>query len=142
MMIKTENKKVEINEENPYVLIATYGTLRLNQNNYNNILKGNSEHLGTYKSEKKFQMFGKHAGFPIVTTNGNTAIEYDLFRVTDPLTLRRLHRLEGCTGEIDNPQNWYNLLEINTEHGPAYMYVQHEQFNEEDIIESGNWLDK
>jgi gamma-glutamylcyclotransferase (GGCT)/AIG2-like uncharacterized protein YtfP len=131
--------KIEINEQNPSVLVCCYGTLRVGHGNYRSLLKGVSKFLGTYKTEPAFTMYGKTAGFPIVQPKGSTAIEYDLFEVDDDTVLQRLHRLEGCTGIIGHERNWYDLMEISTPKGKAYMYVQDRDRSEESIIESGNW---
>lgn len=141
MNTQQEQKLIEINEENPYVMIAAYGTLRKSCGNYRAILEGNSEYLGTYLTDKSYTMYGLHNGFPIVCDHGDTAIEYDLFRVTDPQVLRRVHSLEGCTGIPGHSRNWYDIQAIeNEDHGTAYMYVQHQEFEKDNIIESGNWL--
>lgn len=138
-----EYKKVEITDTEKGILIATYGTLRKGHGNWSAILKDRSEFLGTYKTEAKFTMAGKSAGFPIVVDNGNTSIEYDLFRITDPSVLSRCHRLEGFSGYINKPGNWYDMIELeNEEHGTFYMYIQHYEVPKSSIITSGNWNDR
>jgi len=138
METATLSKRIEINEEVPYVLIAVYGTLRKdNRNHY--ILDNKSELLGTTKTEPKFSMFGKRTTFPIVTPNGNTAIEVEVYKIRNNAVLQRLHKLEGFTGEPGHKDNWYEIMEIETEYGPAYMYIQDDIFDEEGLVKSGNW---
>lgn len=138
------NNRIEISEERPYVLVACYGTLRLGQGNWNHILKGNSEHLGTYSTSPEYTMYGRRSGFPVVGTHGSTAITYDLFKVTDNAVVNRLHRLEGSTGIPGDDRNWYDIQPISTEHGEAFIYVQHgrdaEGHGEE--ITTGDWLNR
>lgn len=138
------NKRIEISAERPYVLVACYGTLRLGCGNYNHILKGNSEHLGTYTTSPDYTMYGRHSGFPVVGTHGSTAITYDLFKVTDNDTVSRLHSLEGCTGIPEHPRNWYDIRPISTEHGEAFIYVQHGEHASEhgEEITNGDWLNR
>lgn len=140
-MNKGKEGRVEINESNPRVIVGTYGTLRLNQRNWGWILKGNSEFLGTYKTEPIFTMSGKGHGFPIVYTEGNTPITIDLFAITDKNTLEACHSLEQSTGIVGDKNGWYKLIKLhNEEHGDFYMYVQHGEAD--DVIESGNWLNQ
>ena len=136
--------KIEINEKNPEILLAVYGTLRVNFGNWAHILQNKSEHLGTIKTEPNFTMWGKDYGFPIVTRNGNTSIECDIIKVRVNGVLERVHQLEGCTGIIGHPSNWYDITPIETEFGTAYMYVQDEKENVHrmGLIKSGNWKNK
>lgn len=140
-MVK-ELSKVEINETFPEAILLTYGTLRLNQPNYRHLLEGNSEYLGEFITSPDFVMFGKHSGFPIVCDGGDIAIKCDVFRVTDNDVLQNVHRLEGCTGIPSHPSNWYDIMPIDTPYGQGWMYIQHEEFNSENIIHSGDWLNK
>lgn len=143
MTTETKRKKIEINDENPSVIVCVYGTLRAGHNNHNYILKDNSEYLGTFKTEPRFTMTGRGGGFPIVYDNGNTSIEYEAYRITNPEIVRRCHSLEGFRGEIGHPSNWYDMCEIQNEQlGTCYMYVQHGDFNESSVIKSGNWNEK
>lgn len=140
---KQQQKKIEINSETPKVYIATYGTLRLNEGNWAYRLKDKSKFVGTFKTEARFTMTGKQSGFPIVYDNGDTAIEYDLFEITDNSVLSGCHSLEGCTGIPGNPNNWYDIMAIENEtYGTCYMYVQHGAFNPASVIKSGNWHEK
>ena len=132
-------KKVEIDDVRKFILIAVYGTLRHGRGNWKAYLEHRAELLGTYRTEPKFTMFTT-GGFPIVTTYGDTSIEYEVFKVDSNYTLDRVHRLEGCTGIPGDSRNWYDIMPIETPHGTAYMYVQHDyQGMPDHIIKSGNW---
>lgn len=130
-------KRVQIDENNSRVLACVYGTLRQGYGNWSRILKDNSTLLGTYQSDPQFTMYNT-GGFPIVIDQGDTAIEYEVYEITNRETVERMHRLEGCTGIPDHEQNWYDIQPIETPHGRAYMYIMHEEQNLP-VIESGNW---
>lgn len=136
-------KRVEINDENPHVLIAVYGTLRRGQGNYNAILRDTkSEYLGTHRSEPKYTMFGRRAGFPVVT-NGKSPITYELFKVTEQEVVNNLHSLESCTGIPGDAKSWYDIVPINTPAGMAWMYLQHNfDHGPHSVIPTGDWLHK
>lgn len=139
-----KKNRVEVTKDNPVIKIGVYGTLRVDENNWRHLLKDKSKYLGTYRTEPKFTMVGRHCGFPITFTGGETSIEYDLFEVTDNKVLNSLHNLEGCTG-IENDENgWYKLIRLkNEEHGDFFIYLQHGYGGAEDrVIKSGNWKDK
>ena len=133
-------QRVEINENNPFVLLVVYGTLRLNQGNWEHFLENRSEYLGTFKTEPKYTMYSA-GGFPIVTTEGNTAITCDVFKVINPRVLARIHGLEGFKGCIGDVGNWYDCQPIDTPYGKGYMYVQptyHQSAKY--VIHNGDWL--
>lgn len=134
--------KVEINQENPEILLAVYGTLRVSYQNYDRFLKNKSVYLGTIRTAPKFTMWGKNMYFPIVTTNGDTSIECDIIKIRVNGVLQKIHDLEGCTGIPNHSKNWYNIMPMETEFGTAYMYVQEGEFPEMGIISSGNWKNK
>ena len=132
---------VEINQDCPSVLVAVYGTLRNKCANHS--VLGDSECLGTHRSEKKYSMYGRRAGFPILT-HGNDSIVYEVYKVENPSILKSLHALEGCTGIPGHPSNWYDLEEIETPHGKAYIYIQpnYNPIDPSSIISTGDWLNK
>ncbi len=115
-------QKIEINKENPSVLLCCYGTLLEGFGNYNALLKGRSTYLGTYETKPEYEMYST-GGFPIVTS-GEHSIEIDVFEITDNETLQQVHRLEGCTGIPNDPRNWYNITNIETPHGLGWIYMQ------------------
>lgn len=139
-MENLEQKEIGQKEKKP-ILVACYGTLRVGHGNWRYLLDGRSKHVGTFKTEPKFTMYGKGAGFPVVVDKGTTEIEYDLFEVNEGV-LSSLNGLEGCTGITGDPRNWYDIIDIPTPKGEAKMYVMHTGRGEGSIIESGNWNNK
>ena len=134
--------RIEINENNPKVYLAVYGTLKTGRGNWMRYLKDKSKVLGTFKTEPKFTMY-TNGGFPIVVDQGETAITYELVEVDNNNVLNSIHRLEGCTGIPKNDQNWYDIQKIdNQEHSDKeiYMYMMHTPQRLR-IIESGNFDD-
>lgn len=141
-MVTTQlQERIEINEEHPTRLVAVYGTLREGHGNWAAILKGNAKLLGTYTSEPKYTMYSA-GGFPIVCDNGTGTIVYEVYEVDSNAVMRRLHSLEGCTGIPGHENNWYDIQPIETPHGTAYMYVQHEAGERMSIIKNGNWNER
>ncbi len=141
--IPITSKRVEITKENPSVLIATYGTLRLNEGNYRRILHGKSEYLGTFTSTPSYTMYGRRSPFPVVVDSGNGTIVYEVHRVSDPEILEKLHSLEGCSGIPDNTNDWYSIAPIKTPVGDAWIYV-HKTYKADSssIIKTGDWKHK
>lgn len=142
--VVTPTARVEVNTENPSVLICVYGTLRAGQGNHNFILKGNAKCLGTFKSEPTFTMYGRRAGFPSLVPKGSTSIEYEVYEVTDQRTMERLHGLEGCNGIPGSPHNkFYDIMPMKTPVGDGWIYIRNGYDGGEDsIIKTGNWLNK
>lgn len=132
-----QQKRIEINAETPIQKIAVYGTLREGWGNGERLLKGQGKFLGIHNTEPNYTMYTT-GGFPIVSPKGNTSIEIEVYEIADNDVLRRIHALEGCTGIVGDPQNWYDLMPIETPFGEAYMYVQ-PNYKSNRVIESGNW---
>lgn len=142
--VSVKNARIEINAKNPEVLVCVYGTLRQGNGNYRALLEGKGEYLGTFRSDPTYTMYGRRAGFPIVVDKGNTAITYEVFRVTNGDVLNNLHALEGCSGIPGNTRNWYDLCPITTPVGQGWIYAMHGDGHrsEESIIPSGDWNDR
>ena len=138
------NAPVAITKDTPHVLVCVYGTLRAGQGNYNYLLKGKAECLGTFKSEPKFTMYGRRAGFPSLVPKGNTSIEYEVYKVTEQKVLSSLHSLEGCSGIPGDPSNrFYDIMPMETPVGSGWIYIRNDYDGGEDsIIKTGNWLNK
>lgn len=134
-------ERVEINEQNPSILLVVYGTLRLNQGNWNHFLKNKSTYVGTFKTEPKYTMYGLKSGFPIVVPNGETSITCDVFSVNNPRVVASIHGLEGFRGCIGDASNWYDCQPIDTPFGKGYIYIQ-PNFTADrgHIIKNGDWL--
>lgn len=146
-MVKQEEKEqiermLEVVEPPVLGLVAAYGTLRNGHGNWRWHLQGNSTFLGTYKTEPRYTMYGKGAGFPVVVDKGDTAIEYDVFAVHKASALKSVDSLEGCNHPQGHPSNWYDFEMIDTPHGKAKMYVMHTEGSRSNVIESGNWNDQ
>lgn len=133
-------QKIEINNKNPYINLLVYGTLRVGHGNWTYLLENRSKHLGTIKTTPEYTMYNA-GGFPIVSKNGNTSIECDVIQVQVQGVLDRIFQLEGFTGEIGNPRNWYDVEKIeHPEYGTCYMFVQNnENLDNLKVISSGNW---
>lgn len=116
-------------------LIATYGTLRLNQGNYNWLLK-DAKHLGTTITVPEFELYSL-GGFPGVKENGNTSIVVDIFEVND-YEAARVDQLEGYKEGVK--PTFYDKIEIDTPYGKAGMYIYMGKVHEENKIQSGDWV--
>lgn len=142
--VVTTNKRVEITEDNPHVLICVYGTLRTGQGNHAWLLKGKAECLGTFKSEPAFTMYGRRGPYPSVVPTGTTSIEYEVFKVSDSKVLNGLHSLEGCNGIPGDPKNtFYDIMPMDTPVGQGWIYIRKDyKADESSVIATGNWLNK
>lgn len=117
--------------------VAVYGTLRKGEYNWARLLDGKSEYLGTYETTPNYTMYD-NGGFPIVIDKGHNKIVYEVYEV-DENVLQSLNRLEGCTGIPGHPENWYDIIPIETPTGKAFMYVMHKEKDLE-IIKNGDWV--
>lgn len=118
------------------MLVATYGTLRLNQSNYNRLLGPKTKHLGTFNTEPIYKMFHL-GGFPGVLKNGETSIVCDVFDVTAS-QWEQLCWLEGYNG---NPKtSFYYPEKIPTPYGEAEMFFFGRDIDNDKLITSGDWL--
>lgn len=143
-----ELKKEEIEIKKEYAgLVCVYGTLRLNQGNWRGYLQDKSDHLGTFRTEPKFTLYGKHMGFPYLCDCGEYSVTCDVFGVYSYKSLEMIDMLEGCyypSGDVRN--TFYDCMEIETPYGPAKMYVIHEdkakRLDQSRILTSGDWNDK
>lgn len=82
-------------------LVAVYGSLRKGCGNHR-LLEG-AEYIGTGYTYDKFKMYSL-GGFPALTTEQDTEIVIELYRVDDE-TFARLDRLEGYP-------DFYNRMQI------------------------------
>lgn len=116
-------------------LIAVYGTLRLNQGNYEWLLK-DATHLGTINTEDIFDLYSL-GGFPGLKENGNISIVVDIFEVND-YESDRVDSLEGYKEGIK--PTFYDKIYIDTPFGKAGMYIYMGKVYEPNKIESGDWV--
>jgi len=144
---KVAAKRVEINAETPEVLICVYGTLRKGEGNHR-LLEGKAERLGTFKSDPNFTMWGRRAGYPVLS-KGDSSIVFEVYKIKDAKVLENLHNLESCTGIPGDEDNWYDIMPMKVPTGPegawqdAWIYIQHD-FKSDilHVIPSGNWKNK
>ena len=116
-------------------LLAVYGTLK--QGNGNHRYLRESKLLGTHVTEPKYTMHSL-GGFPGVRLEGKTPITVEVYRVTNRDVLTNINSLEGYTGKKDDPENWYDCIEIDTPYGSADMYYFKQQLNGP-VIKDGIW---
>jgi gamma-glutamylcyclotransferase (GGCT)/AIG2-like uncharacterized protein YtfP len=76
-------------------------------------------------------------GFPIVCRNGKTSIQGELYETNDENVINSINALEGYRGP-NNPDNWYDIDVISTEHGDANIFVMN-TCNRKITIENGIW---
>jgi len=111
-------------------LVAVFGSLKKGFGNHRVI--GDSEFLGTTKTEPKFTMFS-FGGFPGLLLEGNTSIEVEVYDVTNREIMNGLDRLEGYP-------SFYDRTQIETEFGDAWIYFNKSRnLEHHSIIESGVW---
>jgi gamma-glutamylcyclotransferase (GGCT)/AIG2-like uncharacterized protein YtfP len=116
---------------------AVYGTLRLNQGNYNRLLKGNSTFVKTTQLHG-FKMFSL-GGFPgISKDNYDKKIVVDVFKVNCPETKKRLDYLEGYSEK--NPEySMYIREKVFIDNVPAWIYIWNGAERSPEIKE-GDWV--
>lgn len=119
------------------VLFCVYGTLKKKYGNHRLLHHDGVEFKGEFKTEPKFTMVSC-GGFPAVHCEGNTAIDCELYEVTNPDVINNIYRLEGCTGKQGHPNNWYDIEYVDTPHGQASMFVFRGAIRRP-IVESGKW---
>jgi len=122
-------------ELNNKILIAAYGTLRLNYGNSRLVnIPGETKWLGTGKTVEKYQM--RASGIPYVNKTPNTQIVVDIWEIDKDRHLPLVDRLEGhpewyCREEID--------IELNGNIIKAWLYFMENSGST--IIESGDYND-
>ena len=119
-------------------LFAVYGTLRRGFGNYSRLLNNEfCEYLGVQKTTPEFTMISL-GGFPGVIPGGTNTVVIEVFRVNSPKVVQQLNWLEGHRGK-DDVNNFYNVMEINTNWGTANMYILDRKEYGHSVIESGDW---
>lgn len=118
-------------------IFAVYGTLKAAYGNHR--LLRTAESLGTFKTEPVYTLFD--GGFPIVEREGSTSIHCELYKTEDPAVIQNVFGLEGCSSQTKgNPNNWYDIDEIDTPHGKAIIFVMDKGISQRSrIVKSGNW---
>jgi gamma-glutamylcyclotransferase (GGCT)/AIG2-like uncharacterized protein YtfP len=113
------------------ILVGAYGTLRLDQGNYNWLLKDKSDHVGSYVANDFKLIAGTGFPYAVETEDGSGKVLLDLFLV-DEHVFKSLDRLEGYP-------NFYNRKKISTPHGDAWVYF-YNQADGGEVISDGDWV--
>lgn len=128
-------------------LVFTYGTLRKGFGNYQRCLApfigDGAEFIDTFETKPEHTMLNL-GGYPgVIPFVGNTSIKGELYRITSSDAIRVLNNLESHYGK-GNPDNYYDVTEIETNHGPALMYTLSEDYFKYNLrtVESGDWANK
>lgn len=108
--------------------VAVYGTLREGCGNHRYYLQG-QEKLGEQEL-KGFRMFSL-GGFPGVKEHADSSIKIEVYQVPEDV-FKMLDRLEGYP-------SMYDRQEVETEHGPAWMYIW-QSVHEGPTITNGDWV--
>lgn len=113
-------------------LVAVYGTLR--KNNGNHRLLRESRYCGTETLNLSATLYTL-GPFPALVFNDDneSPITVEIYEVNKP-TLNSLDRLEGYP-------SFYNRKQIETSVGPAWIYYQTEEYHEDQVIASGDWME-
>jgi gamma-glutamylcyclotransferase (GGCT)/AIG2-like uncharacterized protein YtfP len=117
---------------------AVYGTLRLNQGNYNWCLKDkkNVTHLET-KRIKGYKMFNV-GSFPGIKEDPNESIVVDIFEVNNEDVKVKLDQLEGYRSYNEESSMYLKRKTKEDE----YIYIWNDKFNESRKIENGDWIER
>lgn len=120
-------------------LFLVYGTLKQGHGNHRIIAHPSTKFKGTFATPPNYTLFD--GGFPVVERGGETAIQGELYEVSDAETIGDVFGLEGCGSmEQHNPANWYDFDLIDTPEGEAVMFVMDfQESGRKQIIKSGKW---
>jgi gamma-glutamylcyclotransferase (GGCT)/AIG2-like uncharacterized protein YtfP len=124
-------------------LLAVYGTLRLGQGNHGVLGRHNPEYLGT-DTLIGFNMYNT-GGFPAVVPDleegmGDGPIVVEVFRAP----MSALPSCDGLEGyHPDYPKRSMYLREtVDTQYGPAYIYIWNRPLRDMPLIPGGDWLNR
>jgi len=118
-------------------LIAVYGTLRQGNGNHNYFLRKDPVSTIEVPGFKMYSLFS----FPgIKRASDSDTIVAELYWVNDE-ELSSINGLEGYTPGSNN-NSFYDRISIDTELGPAYIYLYLGGVSEDNLIESGDWNDR
>lgn len=133
-------RDTQLKNERSSVLFAVYGTLKAAYGNHR--LLRTATPKGEFQTEPVYTLFD--GGFPIVERGGTTSIHCELYYTDDQEVIRNVFGLEGCSSQTKgNPNNWYDIDEIDTPHGKAVIFVMDKGRGDRTrIVESGNWTSK
>lgn len=111
-------------------LVFVYGTLR--QGEVNHHLLATSQYLGLHETLPEYALYDLGA-YPALI-HGHQVIQGEVYLI-DAETLEQLDILEDVPVE-------YRRESISTPFGDAWIYLYQESGHLNDLIESGNWLQR
>lgn len=114
-------------------LVAVYGTLKRGKSNHE--LLEDATFLGE-QMISGFTMYTNGA-YPAVVP-GNGEIKVEVYSINQSIR-RQLDILEGFTGRRGSPQNHYDIMEIRTQYGKAWLYIYSRRPEGWAIIENGEF---
>lgn len=118
------------------VLVAVYGSLLSGLGNHGRMVAAEGELVGETQLDPSFTMVSL-GGFPGLIRGGNISPKVEVYRVKNE-NMPILNRLEGFHGP-DDPNNFYNRIEVDTEFGKAFVYTLDDDYRNRPIVESGDW---
>ena len=103
------------------MIFAVYGTLKSGFR-FHSALK-DSKFLGEFVTKPEYTMYSLSGGsFPAIVQTGDTPIQTELYEIEDHLIVDHLYGIEGYIGP-ENPNNLYDLKQIETPFGEANIFV-------------------
>jgi len=115
--------------------VAVYGSLRKGMGNHR-ILNG-AKYLGRFDTKPVFNLYSL-GSYPGIKPKGRSSIVMEVYEVDDE-GLKKVDRLEGYNSE-SNVNDFYNRVSINTPFGLAYTYLYVPSIENEEIVDSGDWV--
>lgn len=110
-------------------LVFVYGTLRRGGSNH--YMLADSNFLGKYTTEPLYTMF-RLGQFPAVVARGNTAIDGEIYRVSDEVF--------SLLDELECYPSVFSRQVIQTPAGETWLYVYNRLVGTEHIVAHGDWL--
>lgn len=139
-----EIKNTEETKEQPFHLVAVYGSLLTGLGNHRVMTRAEGELLGEDTTYPDYTMVSL-GGFPGLfkePQGEGTKIKIEVYKVPESGLLGPLDSLEGYSP--DYPQNSMYIRElINTTFGKAWIYIYNARSGKDGfknrIVESGDW---
>jgi len=110
-------------------LVFVYGTLRRGGSNH--YMLADSNFLGRYATEPRYTMF-RLGQFPAVVARGDTAIEGEIYRVSD--------QVFSLLDELECYPSVFSRQLIPTPAGDTWIYLYNRLVGTEDMVAHGDWL--
>lgn len=119
-------------------LLFVYGTLLTGEGNHGCLLGEEHHELLGKDSIKGHYELVSLGGFPGLIPLSPESKEKEIFGevyAVDNEAYKRVERLEGYP-------SFYDKLKVDTKFGEAEVYVLDEEYLRNEVIESGNWLNR